>query len=234
MKTGIRPRGVRFAAAALGAGVLLGACTVMPTGPSVMALPGSRKNVDEYQADIAACQQYANAVIAAHGGTAAAADGSAASTAAAGALVGAATGAIIGSATGQASQGAAIGAGTGLVFGAAAGSTYTSMSSWELQRGYDSAYLQCMYARGNKVPTAPGRGAGPSRPVYLDRNPAPASYPPPNTPPPPGLTGSGYPPPNTPPPPGLTGSGYPPPANVPPSSYPPPNTPPPAGLPPGK
>jgi hypothetical protein len=213
------PRAARSAAAALGASLVLGACTVMPTGPSVMALPGSRKSVDEYQADIAACQQYAGAVIAAHGGgTAAAADGSAASTAAAGALVGAATGALIGSATGQASQGAAIGAGTGLLFGAAAGSSYTSLSSWELQRGYDSAYLQCMYARGNKVPTAPGRGVGPSRPVYLDRNPAPAGYPPPNTPPPPGLAGQGYPPP----------------ANVPPSSYPPPNTPPPAGLPPGR
>lgn len=218
MKTDFRPRGARSAAAALAAGLLLGACTVMPTGPSVMALPGSRKSVDDYQADIAACQQYAGAVIAAHGGTAAAADNSAASTAAAGALVGAATGAIIGSATGQAGQGAAIGAGTGLVFGAAAGSSYTSMSSWELQRGYDNAYLQCMYARGNRVPTSRGHGLGPSRPVYRDSGPGTASYPPPNTPPPPGLTGSGYPPP----------------ANVPPSSYPPPNTPPPPNLPPGK
>jgi len=206
--------------------LMLGACTVMPTGPSVMALPGTGKSVGQYQVDAAECRQYADAVIAASGGgTAAAADNSAASTAAAGAVLGAATGAIIGSATGQAGQGAAIGAGTGLLFGAAAGSPYTAMSSWQLQRGYDSAYLQCMYQRGNRVPMPQDYARGPSRPVYLDKPSASSAYPPPNTPPPPGVPGAGAPQ-------AAPAAGYPPPPNIPPSSYPPPDAPPPGGLPP--
>ncbi|MCM2327824.1 MAG: glycine zipper family protein [Lysobacter sp.] len=222
---GGRTRCVTFLAAS---SLVLGACTVMPTGPSVMALPGSGKSVGQYQVDAVECRQYADAVIAASGGgTAAAADNSAASTAAAGAVLGAATGAIIGAATGQAGHGAAIGAGTGLLFGAAAGSPYIAMSSWQLQRGYDSAYLQCMYARGNRVPTR-GYASGPSRPVYLDRVPASAAYPPPNTPPPPGVPGGSAPGAS----PTAPAAGYPPPQNIPPSSYPPPNTPPPVGLPP--
>ena len=212
----------------LAATLLLGACTVIPTAPSVMALPGSRKTVEQYQADIAECQGYAYSVVSsAAGGTAANADNQAASTAAAGAVLGAATGAIIGAATGQAGQGAAIGAGAGLLFGGAAGSSYTAMSSYQLQRGYDSAYLQCMHARGNRVPVPAGYAARPSRPVYLNPNAA-AAYPPPNTPPPPGLEGAGAPPGSKP----ATTGGFPVPANVAPSSYPPPNTPPPSELPP--
>jgi hypothetical protein len=229
MKAIVQGRRARSAMILAAASAMLGACTVMPAGPSVMALPGSSKSVGQYQVDAAECRQYADAVIAASGGgTAAAADNSAASTAAAGAVLGAATGAIIGSATGNAGQGAAIGAGTGLLFGAAAGSPYTAMSSWQLQRGYDSAYLQCMYARGNRVPTRSYAG-GPSRPVYLDRAPpASAAYPPPNTPPPPGVSGGSAPGAST----TAPAAGYPPPPNIPASSYPPPNTPPPVGLPP--
>ena len=204
-------RGNRSARLLAAAGLLCSACTVMPTGPSVMALPGSSKSVEQYQADVAACQQYANAVIAANSGTAAGADNSAASTAAASAVFGAAMGALIGSATGQAGEGAAIGATTGLLFGGAAGSSYTAMSSYQLQRGYDSAYLQCMYSRGNRVPQSQGYGARPSRPSYLNPDSA---------------AGSTQPPANVPSP------SYPPPANVPPSSYPPPDAPPPSGLPP--
>lgn len=222
--------GARSAGLLATASFLLGACTVMPTGPSVMSLPGSSKSVGQYQVDVADCQQYASAVISASGGgTAAAADNAAASTAAAGALLGAATGAIIGSATGQAGQGAAIGAGTGLLFGGAAGSSYSAMSSYQLQRGYDSAYLQCMYARGNRVPMPRGYAAArPSRPVYLNAPGASAGYPPPDTPPPPGLPGASAPRAS----PAAPATGYPPPPNVPPSSYPPPNAPPPADLPP--
>ena len=186
---------------------VLGACTVIPTGPSVMALPGSRKSLEEYQLDVADCQRYADAVIAsAAGGTAANADNRAAASAATGAVLGAATGAIIGGASGNAGQGAAIGAGTGLMFGAAAGSPYPAMSSYQLQRGYDQAYLQCMYRRGHQVPVARNAsGVRPQAPVYTSPNAAPGGYAPP---PPPG-------------------SGYPPPANVPPSSYPPRDAPPP-------
>jgi hypothetical protein len=98
--------------------------------------------------------------------------------------------AIIGSASGQAGQGAAIGAGTGLLFGAAAGSNAAGASYYQVQRRYDAAYLQCMYANGNQVPVRTGYGGPPS----YARPSSPPSYPPPNYPPP------NIPPPNTPPP----------------------------------
>ncbi|MFZ1909695.1 MAG: hypothetical protein WAU52_11495, partial [Burkholderiales bacterium] len=45
-----------LAAAALAA---VGACTTLPTGPSVMAMPGSGKSFDEFRADDAVCRQFA-------------------------------------------------------------------------------------------------------------------------------------------------------------------------------
>jgi hypothetical protein len=33
----------------LGAALLLGACTTLPTGPSVMVLPGTGKNFDQFR-----------------------------------------------------------------------------------------------------------------------------------------------------------------------------------------
>ena len=225
----------RLVALPLAACIVVGGCTVMPTAPTVTSLPGSRKSVDQYQIDVATCQQHAAAVVAASGGgTAAVADNNAAATAVAGSLLGAATGAIIGAATGHAGQGAAIGAGTGLLFGGLSGSNYTLASSSQLQWTYDSAYLQCMYSRGNRVPAGfvavQRRDAVP----YVSPPAAPPRYPPPNMPPPPGVTGSTSP--GTTVPPATTirpaPSIYPPPSGIPPSSYPPPDAPPPANLPP--
>jgi hypothetical protein len=45
-----------------------------------------------------------------------------------------------------------VGAASGLVIGSAAGAGAADASSWELQRRYDLAYEQCMYAHGNQVP----------------------------------------------------------------------------------
>jgi YmgG-like glycine-zipper protein len=172
----------------------LGGCATVPSGPGVMALPGTGKSFDAFQRDGIACQQYANAAVGGTSSGQAAAD-SAATSAVAGAAIGAAAGAIIGSATGQAGPGAAIGAGTGLLFGAAAGSNTAGLTYYEMQRRYDSAYLQCMYAKGNQVPVRTGFG-GPSANTQAGYPPyaSPPNYPPPNTPPP------SYPPPNTPPP----------------------------------
>jgi outer membrane lipoprotein SlyB len=217
--------------AALAASLLLvGACTVMPTGPSVMALPGSRKSVEQFQADAFDCQQYAQSVVATASGTVANADNAAANTAAAGAVLGAATGAIIGAATGQAGQGAAIGAGTGLLFGGMSGSYYTSMSSYQLQRGYDGAYLECMYSRGNKVPSRGYSTASRAPAPYA--NEGPPRYPPPNQPPPSRSSVVGPTQPIYAQPPAAPNSGsqpgtYAAPPNVPPGNYPPPDTPPP-------
>jgi hypothetical protein len=42
---------------------LLSACAVMPTGPSVMVLPGEGKSFDHFQADDTGCRQYAQTQI---------------------------------------------------------------------------------------------------------------------------------------------------------------------------
>jgi hypothetical protein len=151
----------------LTAALLLGACVTVPTGPSVVALPGSNKTFDQFQADAYTCQQFAQQSV---GGTADQANNYAASNAVAGTAIGAAAGAIIGSASGNAGAGAAIGAGTGLLFGSAAGSNAYYGGYYEVQRRYDGAYMQCMYAKGNQIPV---RG-----PAHY-RAPPPAYYGPP-------------------------------------------------------
>ncbi len=184
---------VRLLSVPVAAVVLLAGCVTVPTGPGVMVMPGAQKNFDQFRVDEVDCRNYAQAVL---GGPYAAqpANDAAAANAVAGAALGAAAGAIIGAVSGNAGSGAAIGAGTGLLFGSAAGSSTAGYSSYELQRHYDIAYMQCMYARGNQVPGQMAyRGAPPGSrtPVY--------SYPPPNYPPP-NVAPGNYPPPNTPPP----------------------------------
>jgi outer membrane lipoprotein SlyB len=135
--------------------LLLGACVTVPTAPTVMALPGSNKTFDEFQADAYSCQQFAQQMV---GGVPVQANNAAAANAVGATALGAAAGAIIGSASGNAGAGAAIGAGTGLLFGSAAGSNYYYGSYYQVQRQYDGAYMQCMYAKGNQIPV---RGARP-------------------------------------------------------------------------
>jgi len=182
---------------------LLAGCVTVPSGPAVMVMPGPQKSFDQFRADEGDCRNYAQAVL---GGPNAGqgANDAAAANAVAGAALGAVAGAILGSVTGHAGNGAAIGAGTGLLFGSAAGSNTAGYSSFALQRQYDGAYMQCMYARGNQMPghvTYRGAALAPQLPVYSyppasypAPNIAPGNYPPPNYPPP------NYPPPNYPPP----------------------------------
>ena len=182
---------------------LLAGCVTVPSGPAVMVMPGPQKSFDQFRADEGDCRNYAQAVL---GGPNAGqgANDAAAANAVAGAALGAVAGAILGSVTGHAGNGAAIGAGTGLLFGSAAGSNTAGYSSFALQRQYDGAYMQCMYARGNQMPghvAYRGAAPAPQLPVYSyppanypAPNIAPGNYPPPNYPPP------NYPPPNYPPP----------------------------------
>ena len=167
--------------------LLLGACTTMPTGPSVMALPGSGKNFDQFRADDAECRSFAQSQV---GGTTAeqAAVDSGVKSAAVGAAVGALARAAIG---GQ--RGAGVGAGTGLIMGGLAGTGTAQSSAYGVQRRYDNAYVQCMYAKGQRVPVSGQFEAGQGRSRYSPPRPVPNVVPPP---PPPG-----YPPP---PPPGYT------------------------------
>jgi hypothetical protein len=71
---------------------------------------------------------------------------------AAGALVGTAIGAAAGAAIGG-HRGAATGAGIGLAGGALTGAGQGYRSAYELQWRYDLAYEQCMYAKGNQLPS---------------------------------------------------------------------------------
>jgi hypothetical protein len=155
----------------------LGACASMPSGPSVMSLPGEDKSFEEFRADDAVCRQYAFEQI---GGVSSqqAAQSSAVTSAVVGTALGAVAGAAIGSASGDMGSGAAIGAGTGLLFGSASGSGYAAGSYYEAQRRYDHAYMQCMYAKGNQIPGY-RRSAG-SAPIRRSSPPPPpADYPPP-------------------------------------------------------
>jgi hypothetical protein len=155
----------------LTASLLLGACVSMPKGPSVMVLPGTGKSFDQFRYDDVECRQFADVQIGGTSPSDAAAD-SAAKSAVVGTVVGAAAGAALGG-----RSGAAVGAGGGLLVGSAAGAGAGETSAYGLQRRYDYAYMQCMYAKGHRVP-APGH--------LMSSPPAGPSYAPPPPPPPPG------------------------------------------------
>jgi hypothetical protein len=174
----------------LAAALLLAACVTMPKGPSVMALPGTGKNFDQFRSDDLECRDFSNTQV----GGASASDAQAesvAKSAVLGTVIGAAAGAAIGG-----SQGAGIGAGSGLAIGGLAGTGAGDASGYSLQRRYDMAYVQCMYAKGNKVPVsgrlesrsyAPAEYAAPPPPPppsYAPPPPPPPSYAPPPPPPP--------------------------------------------------
>ena len=143
---------LKSVALALTAAVVLSACVTMPTGPSVMVLPGDGKNFDQFQMDDGICRQWAMQQT----GTTAqqAANDSGAASAVVGTVVGAALGAAIGAAAGNPAMGAAVGAGAGLLGGTAAGANTAYASGAIVQRRYDHAYIQCMYAKGNQVPSS--------------------------------------------------------------------------------
>jgi hypothetical protein len=131
----------------------LAGCVTVPSGPTVMVLPGTSKSFQAFQADNAACQQFAHSTLGINAPPGQQVADPAGSNAAVGAaLIGAAAGAALGAVTGQAGQGAAIGAGTGLLFGSAAGANAAGWNNFTIQRQYDNAFLQCMYAKGNQIP----------------------------------------------------------------------------------
>jgi hypothetical protein len=157
---------------------LVGGCVALPNGPSVMALPGTGKSFDQFRYDDAQCRQYAYEQVGGQTANQAATD-AAVSSAVVGTLVGAAVGAAF-----NGSQGAGAGAATGLLFGSAAGASAARGSAYGSQRSYDNAYVQCMYARGEKVPIS-GRHVDVQPYPYPERAPVP-TYLAPNPPPPPG------------------------------------------------
>ncbi len=158
--------------AGLLAAALLAGCASVPTAPGVMALPGTGRTFDEFRADDAYCRDHAFRQI---GGKSR--EEIARSSAVQGAAVGTAVGAVAGAAIGG-RDGAGVGAGMGLIVGSATGAEAARGAVRGSQRHYDHAYIQCMYARGHRVPVSG---------VYTSDRAAPAIPPPPpgNPPPPP-------------------------------------------------
>ncbi len=164
----------------------LSGCATVPTGPSVSVMPAPGKPFEVFQADDAVCRQFAQGQIggASPGQTA---NQNLATGAAIGTLAGAGIGAALGSIGGHAGAGAAIGGATGLFAGTAIGSNQGAYTEHSLQRRYDIAYQQCMYAKGNVIPGARYYAPPPvyqqAPPVYQQAPPPPPAYGPP---PPPG------------------------------------------------
>jgi hypothetical protein len=174
--------------------ISLSACVSMPSGPSVMVLPGSGKNFDQFRGDDMNCRQYASEQV--RGVTPNEASiSSGVGSAAVGTALGAAAGAAIGG-----GSGAAIGAGSGFALGGLAGSSSSRASGEIGQQRYDMGYVQCMYAKGHRVPIAgqimdnsamggmSGRGpstAPPPPPPAGDSGRSPPPPPPSGNPPPP-------------------------------------------------
>lgn len=136
---------ITLAAAAL----LASGCATLPEGPNILALPGTGKGFDQFQSDDAACRAYAYEQVAhsprqRRGRR---------SSPARGAAVGAVAGGILGAAV-DGHHGAAVGAGTGLVAGSLAGGQTGETAAERRQEAYDIRYIQCMYARGHRVPVA--------------------------------------------------------------------------------
>ncbi|HXY21235.1 MAG TPA: hypothetical protein VEI29_01025, partial [Burkholderiaceae bacterium] len=128
---------------ALGLGTFaLAGCAVMPEGPSVRVMPAPGKPFEVFVADDQYCRSYAAQN--AGGNAQQAANTSAVGSAVVGTAVGAAAGALIGGG----SRGAGAGAGMGLLAGSAIGAGESQRSGYTLQRRYDIAYEQCMYAKG--------------------------------------------------------------------------------------
>lgn len=163
----------------------LAACVHLPSGPSVMALPGTGKSFEQFRVDDYECRSYAYEQV---GGTTPrqSAQSSGLESAAIGAGLGAAAGAAI-----AGGGGAAVGAGAGLLAGGLVGSGTASTSAYVNQQRYDIGYIQCMYAKGHRVPIAGRITEDP--PVSRARNPVSPALefipppPPPGNPPPPPL-----------------------------------------------
>ena len=156
-------------------------CVRIPPGPNVMVMPGAGKGFEAFERDDVACRGWA--AYRTDPGARRASTDAALAGAAVGTVIGAATGAAIGAAYGDPATGAAVGAGVGLLGGTAVGANDAEYARWTMQRRYDAAYTQCMYAKGNQVPVPRS-----SRPAMAYTTPPP---PPPsralhhNIPPPP-------------------------------------------------
>lgn len=174
-----------FRLSVLSLAVVLTGCVHIPSGPSVMVLPGSGKNFDQFRNDDLMCRQFASQQTE-YNTPRSASIASGAETAALGTALGAIAGAAIGG-----GRGAAIGAGSGLLGGGLAGTASAQSSASVSQERYDISYIQCMYANGHQIPVnarfnqGMGRSTGYQTPAQQPSNRYIPSPPRGNPPPPP-------------------------------------------------
>jgi len=129
---------------------VLAACVSAPTGPTVAVMPRQGKPFEVFQQEDQQCREFAaNAVK----DTSNAALKEGATSALVGAALGAAAGAVIG---GGSHTNVGTGAGVGLLGGAGLGAINASGKENQAQSQYNIAYQQCMYAKGNQVPSYKG------------------------------------------------------------------------------
>ena len=125
----------------------LSACVSAPTGPTVAIMPREGKPFEVFQQEDQLCRGFAVNSIKDSSNVALK---DAATSAAVAAALGAAAGAVIG---GGSHTNVGTGAGVGLLGGAAIGAMNTSGKENQAQIQYNIAYQQCMYSKGNQVPS---------------------------------------------------------------------------------
>ena len=128
--------------------LLLAGCASLPEGPNVTALPGSGQSFDYFRQDDAVCRDYARTQIGGKNAQQVSTE-SAQQSAVLGTVLGAAAGAVI-----DGEHGAGVGAAAGLLIGTLAGLESGSYAGSKQQQRYDGAYIQCMYAKGHRVPVS--------------------------------------------------------------------------------
>jgi hypothetical protein len=146
-------KGLTFGSALGLVSLVLAGCAEMPTGPTIAVMPAPNKPFEVFMQDDQLCRSWAAHSIGLAGHDAAAAQllGSTVTGAAIGAVAGAAAG-------GHRNVGA--GAAMGTMVGATVGANQSAFTEGNAQRQYDIAYQQCMYSKGNTVPSygyVPGR-----------------------------------------------------------------------------
>ncbi len=151
--------------------VLLGGCAATPRGPTIQVMPAPNKPFSVFEDDMAVCKNYASQQIAGQ-----------ADTANERALGGAVLGTVLGAGLGAAvdgGRGAGIGAAAGGVLGTGMGAGSSDRSQHGIQYQYNTAFAQCMYAKGNQVPGFQPMSATPPPPPYAAPPPPPGMAPPP-------------------------------------------------------
>jgi len=126
--------------------LVLTACVSAPTGPTITVMPREGKPFEVFKKEDQERREFAQNSVQ---------DGNAAALKAG--AISAATGAAIGAAAGAMYQGGSgpnvgTGAAIGMVGGAAVGAMGASNKETQAQTQYNTAYQQCMYAKGNQVP----------------------------------------------------------------------------------